>query len=357
MRVSIGVSLGIVFAAAAALSRGGREFAAPAATPPMSITIEEAAACLGLSADQLADVRAGKIVSTDFRELNDTELAITVAMLVDKPIGQVADAVRDAQLFKTDPNVRSYKALGDKDPSEADFADVSFSSDESGEIKKLLTASAGSDLNLSSAEIAKFAALRTRFAGGCDKDPACADAVVNEYRRDLLERTRAYRAGGVSAIAPYARSGGKTSDIGAELTIALNGCETVEARFADAIQAFREYPKHPLEHVESRFYWIKQEVQGRANFALVQGMLYQMPEAFFGLERQFYVGHSYNGLVVMSGCLRADDKTIVFYINRTSTDQVAGFAKDTRHALGRKHMRAEILASLETIRAKLQKKS
>ena len=357
MRVAIGVPLGIAFAAAAALSPSGRELAAPDGAQPPPITVDEAAACLGLSASQMDDVRAGKIVSTDFRELTDTQLAITVAMLVDKPIGQVADAVRDSQLFKTDPTVVKFKALGDKEPTDADFAEVAFASDESSEIKKLLGASPGSEQNLSAAEIAKFATLRGKFSGACDKDPACPDAVVGEYRSALLERMRAYRAGGMSAIAPYARSGGKTFDVGAELTIALNGCETVEKRFAEAIQAFRQYPKHPLEHVDSRFFWIKQEVQGRPDFALVHGMIYQMSDAFFGVERQFYVGHSYNGLVVMSGCLPTGDKTLVFYINRTSTDQVAGFAKDTRHALGRKHMRAEILASLEAIRAKLQRKS
>src|SRR5689334_24602963 len=34
-----------------------------------------------------------------------------------------------------------------------------------------------------------FAALRGKFGGACDKDPACSDAVVGEYRRALLERS------------------------------------------------------------------------------------------------------------------------------------------------------------------------
>lgn len=326
-----------------------------AATPGAEnriFSVEEAAGCLGLSPQQLDDVRAGKIVSTDYNELTDKELAITAALLVDRPIAEVARAVRESGLLEADPNVMSFKLLGDKDPAESDFAGIELGADEAGEIRKLYAAKPGSDLNLGTAEIARLAALRAKFPGACDKDPACAAAVTQEYRRALLDRMRAYRSGGTQAIAGYARDGGKSAEPGEELRTALQGCAAVERLFPGPIQAFRNYPKDHADGVESRFFWVKQRVQDRPDFILMQRMLYERADGFLGVERQFYVGHSYNSLTIMSGCLPTGSKTLVFYINRTSTDQVAGFAKDTRHSLGRRHMRAEVLKMLETVRSK-----
>lgn len=323
--------------------------------PPL--TIDEAAGCLGLSAQQLADVRAGKVVSTDFRELTDKELAITIALLVDRPIADIADAVRSGKLLEWDPNVIRFKALGDREPADADFADAEFTKGQASEVRKLLAAKPGSEFNLSATEIERFASLRQRFTGPCDRDPACSAAVTEEYRRVLLARLRAYRDRGTDAVAPYAREGGKVASPGEELRTAVHGCDAVQKHLPEVYRAFVEYPRARSEGVESRYFWVEQNVQDRPDFALVHRMLYQRPDAFLGIERQFYVGHSYNSLMIMAGCLPMGSQTLVFYVNRTSTDLVAGFAKDTRHLLGRKRMRAEVIASLEAMRAKFESKA
>ena len=326
-----------------------------AAAGSSPITIDEAAACLGLSAQQLADVRVGKIVSTDFQELSDKELAITVAMLVKRPITDVAEAVRGSGLLESDPNIMSFKALGDGDVSDTDFSGVAFTKDEASEVRGLLTAKPGSEFNLSRDEIARFDALRKRFTGSCDA--ACAEAVTEAYRRTLADRLRAYKTGGTGAIAPYARSGEKLVRAGDELRAAAVGCPLVHERFPDVIRAFVDFPDHPTAGITSRFFWAKLHVQDRPAFVLMHRLLYERPDAFLGMERQFYVGHSYNCLLIMSGCLGIGGQTLVFYINRTSTDQVVGFPRDTRHSLGRRHMRAEIIASLEKIRAKYERRA
>ena len=45
----------------------------------------------------------------------------------------------------------------------------------------------------------------------------------------------------------------------------------------------------------------------------------------------------------------------VFYLNRTSTDQVAGLMKGTRHSMGRNIMAKEIRAHFEELRMNLAK--
>lgn len=318
------------------------------------ITIDEAAQCLGLSAQQMAEVRAGKIVSTDFPELTDKELAITVAMLVDLPIADLAEAVRGSELLESNPNFLLFEDLGDEDPSEADFVDVEFDGDEASEIRGLLGAKPGSEFNLSAEEILGFEGLRKRFPGSCERDPECPADVVQEYRRVLLDRLRAYRRGGTEAVAPYARGGGSVASPGEELRTAAQGCALIRDRLPELHRALVDYPRSSIEGFEHRFFWVKQRVRDRPAFVLKHGMLYQRPDALLGVEREFYVGHSYNSLLVMAGCLPLENQTLVFYINRTSTDQVAGVAKDMRHSMGRKHMRAQVVTSLEKIRAEIE---
>ncbi|PYQ10125.1 MAG: hypothetical protein DMH00_11785 [Acidobacteria bacterium] len=54
-----------------------------------------------------------------------------------------------------------------------------------------------------------------------------------------------------------------------------------------------------------------------------------------------------------AGLVPADGKTLVFYLNRTSTDQVAGFMTGTRHSMGRKIMEKEVRKHFEDVLASL----
>jgi hypothetical protein len=45
----------------------------------------------------------------------------------------------------------------------------------------------------------------------------------------------------------------------------------------------------------------------------------------------------------------------VFYINRTFTDQVAGFGSGMKHGIGREQMLSEVTANLIRIRAELNR--
>ena len=67
-------------------------------------------------------------------------------------------------------------------------------------------------------------------------------------------------------------------------------------------------------------------------------------------ERQFYVGLSYNSLQITYMALPVPAGSVLFYTNRTSTDQVTGFGRSVRHAIGRGMMEAEVKAFLDQLR-------
>ncbi len=103
-----------------------------------------------------------------------------------------------------------------------------------------------------------------------------------------------------------------------------------------------KYPKGDQSKVQSIFLWLKRKIQDRPTFMLSHVMLFQDEHLVFRFEREFYVGQSYNSLQIAIVLFPLGDKTTLFYLNRTSTDQVAGFMSGARRSVGRRMMEKEI---------------
>jgi hypothetical protein len=82
-------------------------------------------------------------------------------------------------------------------------------------------------------------------------------------------------------------------------------------------------------------------------------MVQRRPDGLVLLSRTFYAGHSFNASLSGAGVLTVQTGNAVFYTNRTSSDQVAGFMQGMRHEMGRGMMRDALVESFEAIRAEL----
>jgi hypothetical protein len=71
--------------------------------------------------------------------------------------------------------------------------------------------------------------------------------------------------------------------------------------------------------------------------------------------REFYVGHSYNSLHIVVGALPGKEGTVIFYMNRTSTDQVAGFGGGLKRKIGSGMLRDEVVKLFTEYRRSLEK--
>ena len=107
--------------------------------------------------------------------------------------------------------------------------------------------------------------------------------------------------------------------------------------------------------MEHRFFWYKQTVENRPTFILADRASLRTADAAVLTEEQFYVGHSYNSNFIIGGALTVQGGTLVFYMNRTFTDQVAGWGSGLKHSIGRSQMLSAVAANLQRIRAQLQK--
>ncbi len=308
---------------------------------------------LGFDAKQKGAFDKGEVISTGYKELSDKELALFMAVIVPAPMEEVVKFSRSGGSLNTNKDVLAHGTL-ESDDIKGFLAAISYEGAEVAEIDKLLAVNPGSDFNLSAAEMERFAALRNKFSKGCSKDAACSKAVMDEYRSVLEGRLKAYQTGGLAAIDAYTR-GSKSAEPAEELRKAAEASSLIKKAYPELYNAFANYPKGDQSKLKSTFVWIKQNVQDRPTLILSHRMLFEDEGLVFRAERQFYVGQSYNSLQITIGLFPTGDRTTLFYLNRTSTDQVAGFMSGTRHSVGRKFMEKEVRKQFQAVLAAVGK--
>lgn len=324
-----------------------------AASPTSTPKVEQIAKAHGYSDKDIRKMLEGEIVSTDTKSGSKKELALEVAMLVSAPAEKLVKYIEDERDWDDATDIIAFHEI-ESEPSEASFSGLELSAAEAKEAEKLLKVKAGSEFNLSADEIKRFEGLRKKFKNQRPgKHPALLEAINSEYRQILLERCRLYQQGGLKGIAPYARKGKKPASPKQELLVAAREEKVLADYYPAFYRAIINYPHDGMDGIEHSFYWVKKRVENRPTLILGHQMSLQTSEAALVMYREFYVGHTYNSQQASAGLLPTERGTIVFYGNRTSTDQVAGFASDLAHRIGRDKMRKEVIKHFKTIRAGL----
>ena len=313
---------------------------AQAPAPP---SVDEVAKKLGFSDAEIEQIKGGQIVNTDLKTGSDKELAGVVVGFFKQPVSELVGVVMLGKLLEADKSIQAFHVWKPDDSADEAFAELGLNQTETGEARIFANASPGSKLNLSAADIALFQ--------GVFPSPLAVNVLL---RTMLKARYEAYQQGGLPAIAPYARGGKKAASPAEELTLAIKEIMPADPRL-DLFQALLRYPANPLPDVAHRFYWFKREVDGRPTFILADRASRRTDTAALLTEVQFYVGHSYNANFIASGCLAVEDGTLVFFVNRTFTDQVDGWGSGLKRNLGRAQMLFDVQANLNRLREQLQK--
>ena len=118
--------------------------------------------------------------------------------------------------------------------------------------------------------------------------------------------------------------------------------------------AFRNFPADASPSVESQLTWQIQSIQERPTIVLVHQMIEKHEDYAVAGLRQYYIGQSFNSLQIIAGAFPFADDTLLFYTNRTFTDQVAGFGSGAAHKIGCKVMLGEIEKLFGSVRASFE---
>lgn len=326
------------------------------APSPGRLALDDVMRRLGFEDDAGGELRAGEIVAVNLDSENSDELAVMVAMLVEAPAAEVFRRLRSGLMLRVDDVVS--RAIELPEGSEAPWPPFGLDGTDEDEFEMLLEIEPGDEFNLSPAEINRFRAsidrtMRRRGEG----DPAVQRRLNDVYRQILQRRLAAYRRAGLAAVAPYARDDDEVVSPAESLRAAAE-TETMLEAFAPALhRAWLAYPDLEADGIDNRFHAIELDAEDRPTLVLSHWMV-QSPEtaadtattAGFLVERQFYVGHSYDCLQAVTGCFAVEEGTLLVQRNRTFTQQVTGLTGGARRPLGRRHLRQAVATTFEAVR-------
>ena len=306
-------------------------------------------------------IREGDIVTWTATEGSDRELALGMAMLVKKKTENVTDLFREAATFMNIKVITAFGKIGNpgfgmigNEGTLADFAGVTLAPNGEKEARRYLEAEPGDDLNLDAKEIAAFRALKA-----ASKDGAVPiQKVETLIREGLLARYQAYHAKGLAGIAPYARKSGRQTLASDELSIATKQSKLAAKYLPSVYNALLNYPAikfKEADEIEEQFFWVTIEVFGRPTYVLSHRLRFRIDEAFVVVDRHYYASHDYNSLQQGALARPTKDDTVVTYLSRVSTDQVAGFGSSAKHPVSRALMGPYLKDLLEALRAKAEK--
>ena len=293
---------------------------------------------LGVSQQDLAKLDQGEIVYFDVAENHEKELAAGAALYLPAAPAKVVGLIKSKGLASIDTAVTAEGVIPSQATPDA-FKGFGFKPG-SDEAANFLAATPGSQFNLSTEE---FQALKSA-------NPAQPDAASDAYRKVLLQRWQAYRKNGLKGIATYDRGNGSEANPGGELRTATLDSKVLARYFPELYTAWLNYPAALPTGTEETFIWRNRQVESRPTALLLHRVLLSSGAGEIILSRQFYAGHSYNSNQLTIACLPYRDGSLVFYANRTFTDQVAGFGSSVKHSVGGEQARSEMAKQLKNLR-------
>ncbi|MGH0034134.1 MAG: hypothetical protein ACQGVK_03815 [Myxococcota bacterium] len=296
---------------------------------------------IGFTKQEIADARAGKIIRRSLDATNERELVAAMAFLVREAPDALMARTKQGLLTEIDPNTLAWGTIEGK-ATEASFSELSLRPDPEKRAKRYAEAEPGDDLNLSREEIAAFAKL------GADAAPADIEAAV---RRALAARVEAYRASGLAGIAPYARSKREERSVAAELRSATQALDRLEQRIPSVAKFFLEYPQGRPEGTEELYLWSQIEAHGVPTILLTHSVAVPEGDAWVAMQRQYYVSEGYNCEEAVAVFLPVENGTAVVYVNRTSTDQVAGFGGGAKRSIGSRMLASQLEGLFHSVQA------
>ncbi len=307
-----------------------------------SLHIQDIIQQLGIWQQDLINLEQGKVVSFQITENDEKELAAGVAIYISSTPAKVIEFLKNRGMASVDTEIISQSIISPQATLDT-FKELDFKLGRKEEAD-LLAAKPGSKFNLSTQE---FKALQTL-------NSAQIDLISQTYKEILFDRWQIYRNKGLKGIAPYDRGAGRVSDPGKEMRTAILNNKVLVNHLPELYQTWLNYPAAIPTDAEERFFLINRQVESRPTAVLLHRIILAEDAGGIILSRQFYVGHSYNSNQLIIGCLPYRGGSLIFYTNRTFTDQVAGFGGSLKQSIGREQMRRRMDRHLINLRNALR---
>ncbi|MCG8435377.1 MAG: hypothetical protein MJA83_15240 [Gammaproteobacteria bacterium] len=292
---------------------------------------------IGFDADDIEELSRGAIVSKGVPELEkvDSEMAATLAVYFPQRPEVLINSISPDAILNADPKILAFQQI--LDDKNKDFANIAYTQREAYELRRLQNTKPGKEFNLHSSE---YHLLK-------NADPTSA------YARILNNRYTQYTKTGLEGILNYTRKREVETSPADLLTTATESLLLLQRFFPTIYYIVRYFPESNSTDVRHFFYWKKKLVQRRPNFSLSHMMLFQAQDIAIMVEREYYVGHTYDSLQFVIGFFPWRDGTLIVLLNQTFTGRVTGFASGIARAVGRNMIQDTIRGFMEKLRRQL----
>jgi hypothetical protein len=179
------------------------------------------------------------------------------------------------------------------------------------------------------------------------------------FRRMVVDRVRAYQAGGLGALPPYADRDPPrlTRDAFAVLVDQSTSIRAGLPEIAAAVQG----PPRPLPGVESFYYWSKERFSGKpvvsaTHVSIVRPTAPGSP-AVVVVGKQLFATHYINASLSLTSLLRgaAGSPNYLVYLNRTEVDVIGGLFGGIARMLIQRRIGNEADELLGALRRRLER--
>ena len=119
----------------------------------------------------------------------------------------------------------------------------------------------------------------------------------------------------------------------------------------NAYQLLLNYPASKPPGTREAYRWAHYIAHGAPTIALMHSLYVPEGDAWLVAQRQFYVSGGYNAEQAIAGLFPIQKGTLVFYTNRTSTDQVEGWGGSAKRSIGSRLLASELEALYKKIQA------
>jgi hypothetical protein len=273
--------------------------------------------------DALPRLRKGEILS------EERGAAVAVAVMMNGDLDAIARWLQGEELLLSNREVRAFGLIA-APYTDAVFQPVRLDPQEEADwIDALFSGKPSRDVNLSTEELQGFAALQDRFEGTCSEDPACVAEVNRLFREVLLARTKAYLRGGLDAIAPYAREGGKSLEPGAALRADAEAVGAIGRALPGFQKNYLDYAGGDLAGTGHELAWLQEVTGGQRNYVLSHRFYRREPGGVIVAERQFYVGRFYDAFEAVLAGIPTQDGILLCFRARPTPDGGVGGKKLT----------------------------
>jgi hypothetical protein len=318
----------------------------------MALLITWAAASRTLAAALFADlpltdgerqrVLRGEMVTRTVEPPADRDLVVSLTFLTKAPRSRIVHQLSETGLAHANPQVTAFGEIQGYGTVE-DFQGVELGPHGQEEAQRYVGVRGSETLNLAASEIAEFAALAT--AG--ESAPAAVEAQIRQL---LLARYRAYKTQGLVGVEPYTRANGAPLYPANDMRRAADEVLVVRKYLPALYDLLLNYPNSQPVGFRENFFWLNYDVDERPDVVLTHRMVVPLGEAYAVVSRQFYVSHGYDVAQEIVVLIPTPEGSLVFYQNRTSADQAAGFGAAMKRARTRTMMHQEIAGIFNQLR-------